>query len=209
MENFQDKGTGLENEPEQEDELLKEAPSDEVKLSVIEKYGLNEEIDEELINKLVEGELESRKKLSTAIKQKRSWREKAESHIEKNTEGKSQPPIQSQVFDEKVLDQKLNEKLEERELQSLDVSDELKQEVKTYAKASGLNIKQVLKSDYFKFLKQEEEKKQKVDEAAIGGKHRAPSRQEYSAENPPEADMSVKEGREEWDRYVQWLKSQK
>ena len=205
MEDFQNKEADIPKEnPQEEEELLKETPSDELKQSIIEKYELNEETDEKLINKLIEGELESQKKLSTAIKQKRGWREKAEARTEQKLEEKPQP-VQ---FDEKVLDQKLNEKLEERELESLDISDELKSEIKTYAKAGGLTIKKALQSEYFKFLKIEDEKKQKVEEATIGGKRRAPSRQEFKVEKFPEVDMTTEEGRKTWEDYKKFLKSQ-
>lgn len=202
MENIQEKGVDP-DEKQQEEELLKETPSDELKQSIIEKYGLDEMADEELINKLIEGETKSRKTLSTAIKQKRSWREKAEARTEQKPEEKPQPqPKEDDI--QKIIDQKF----EERELLSLDISDELKQEIKTYAKAGGLTIKQVLQSDYFKFLKIEEEKRQKVEEAAIGGKRRAPIRQEFKAGETPEVDMSTEEGRKTWAGYKQWLKSQ-
>jgi len=188
--------------PEEEQELLKEPVSDEVRLSIIEKYGLDEEANEELITKLVEENLESRKKLSTAIKQKIGWRTKA-TQTEKKPEEKPQPPVKVETDLDKVIDQKL----EERELQSLDISDELKREIKTYAKAGGLTIKQALQSDYFKYLKGQEEAKLKVEEATIGGKRRAPSRQEFDLDSPPTPDMSTKEGRGEWENWKKFLKS--
>ena len=66
MEDIQD---NAQNEQE-ELELQKIPVLDEVKASLIEKFGLDEELDSELLNKLTEHELESRKSMSTAIKQK-------------------------------------------------------------------------------------------------------------------------------------------
>jgi hypothetical protein len=66
MENIQN----TEATPQEELELQKIPVLDEVKASLIEKFGLDEELDSELLNKLTEHELESRKSMSTAIKQK-------------------------------------------------------------------------------------------------------------------------------------------
>jgi len=205
MEEFQKEGVDPE-EKQQEEELLKEIPADEIHTSIIDKYGLDEEIDKELIEKLVEDRLESGKKLSTAIKQKIGWRTKATAQTEQKKEEKPHPQFQPAVFDEKVIDQKMDEKLEERELQSLDISDELKQKVKAYAKVDGLTIKQVLQTDYFKYLKDQEDAKIKVDEAAIGGKRRAPTRKDFGSIKPTEFDLSTEEGQKEYEEYKSWRK---
>jgi len=210
MENIQEEVEEPKENPQEDEELLEETPADEVRSSIIERYGLDNEVDDELITKLVEDQVESGKKLSTAIKQRSTaikqkigWRTKATAQKEQKPEEKPQPQASDEEID-KILDQKL----EERELQSLDFSDELKDEIRTYAKAGGLTVKKVLQSDYFKFLKQQEEAKQKVEEAAIGGKHKAPSVQDFSVDNPPSPDMSTKEGQEEWENYKKFLKSQ-
>lgn len=205
MENIQDP---VEN-PQEETDLLKEPVSDEVHQSVVEKYGLNEDIDADLINRLVEDEIASRKQLSTAIKQKISWRDKAKTQIESKPVEKPQSTVIPPPDDfNEIVSKTVEEKLGERELQSLAVSDELKSEIKTYAKASGISISQAVQSDYFKYLKQNEVAKQKIDDASIGGKRRAPSKQEFDASKPPEVDMSTKEGREDWADYMKWLKTQ-
>ena len=188
---------------QEEQELLKETPADEVRNSIIEKFGLDEDVDDELITKLVEDQVESDKKLSTAIKQKIGWRTKASAQVEQNTEDKPQPQAQEKDI-EKILDQKL----EEREIRLLEVSDELKDQIKAYAKVSGLTVQQTIKSDYFTFLKEKEDAKRKVEEASIGGKHKAPSVQDFSADNPPSPDMSTEEGRKEWENYKKFLKTQ-
>lgn len=198
----------LEKEKQQETELLKETPADEVRLSIIEKYGLDEDANSELIERLVESETESGKRLSTAIKQKISWREKAQkpAPTEQKKEETPQPVPKDDV--KKLISDTLTEALEERDLSSLDFSDELKKELKNYAKVSGLTVKQAMTSDYFIYLKDKEDKAEKVANASIGGKRRSPSRQEYSAEKPPKPDMSTKEGREEWAEYRKFLKTQ-
>ena len=207
MEEIQKEVVVPEEEKQQEEELLKETPAEEVRQSIIEKHNLDVDTDSELIDNLASEATELRKQLATAIKQKRNWREKATAKIEPKEEVKPQPPVEP-VNAEKLIDEKVNEKLEERELESLDISDELRKDLKTYAKVAGLSIKQAQKSDYFAFKKQKEESAQKAEEASIGGKRGAPSRQDFDANNPPKVDMSSKEGQETWENYRNWLKSQ-
>ena len=198
----------------QEQELLKETPVDEVRKSIIDEYGLNEDIDGDLIEKLANKQLESNKKLSTAIKQKIGWRTKAEAKAEEKTQveqkKEDKPQVQLQPKEDvvEIINQKVEEKLEEKELDSLDLSDELKSEIKNYAKATGLKISKVLKTDYFNFLKEKEENAKKVEKAGIGGKRNAPSTKEFSLTKPPKPDMSTKEGIEEWEAYEKWRKTQ-
>ena len=60
-----------------EEEALNEPSKDEVRTSVIEKFGLTEDSQSDLVDKLVEETLEQKKVLGKAIKQKRDWRDKA------------------------------------------------------------------------------------------------------------------------------------
>ena len=202
MEEIQNEGADLE-EKQQEQELLKETPADEVQKSILDKFGLDEEVDNELVNKLVENELESRKKLSTAIKQKIGWRTKAEAHIGQKPEEKPQPPVVQPKEDiAKLIDQRF----EEKEFDSFDLSDEGRNAIKAYAKAANLTVKQVQQSDYFKFLKDKEESAKKVEEASIGGKRGAPARKDFDSTKPTEFDLSTEEGQKEYEDYKEWRK---
>jgi hypothetical protein len=210
MENIQKEEAELKENQQEEQELLKEPEADEIKKSIIDKYGLDEEVNSDLIEKLTQDEVSHRKSLATAIKQKIGWRTKANTpREEKKTEDKPQIPISTSVFDEKIIDQKLNEKLEERELQSLEISDELKTELKNYAKASNLTVKQAQNSDYFKYLKEKEEAKRKSEEASIGGKRRAITQNSFSSVKPKDFDLSTEEGRKEYEEYKEWRKNNK
>ena len=61
-----------------ETEATQDVKEDEVRSQVISDYGFDETVDGERIDKLVAKEVESRKKLSQAIGQKRKYREEAE-----------------------------------------------------------------------------------------------------------------------------------
>jgi hypothetical protein len=204
MENIQDKGADLE-EKQQEEELLKETPEDEVRQATIEKFGLNEEVDGELITKLVEDGLESRKKLSTAIKQKRSWRTKAqEAGIKPKSEEipqpKGQEPISTNV--ESIIDKALDK----RELDSLELSDELKKQVETYAKVQGVSVKKALSSDYVSFLREKEEKKERVENASLGTGRKGTAKKDYSDMKPEDFDLKTPEGKAEFAKYEDYLR---
>ena len=60
-----------------EEQILQGASEAEIRAQVIDKHGLDELEHPELIDSLVADKLEEQKRLSTAIKQKRKWREKA------------------------------------------------------------------------------------------------------------------------------------
>jgi len=124
------------------------------------------------------------------------------------------PPVSSdnpsQVpnnFDE-MLEKKLNEKLEEKELNTLEYSDELKTNVKNYAKANGMSISQAIKSPYMDFLKSEEEKKAKIENATIGNKHRSTNSQDVSKMKLEDIDPTTPEGLKLWEEYKNKTKNQ-
>ena len=64
------------------------------------------------------------------------------------------------------LDKIIDEKFEERDLASMDFSDELKSEVKAYAKAKGISYREAAKSPYFDFIKGKEDERIQADEAS-------------------------------------------
>jgi hypothetical protein len=86
-------------------------------------------------------------------------------------------------------------------LDALEISDNLKNELKIYAKAAGLTIKQAQKSDYFKFLSENEEKQKKVEEASIGGSRKSPAKNDFSSMNPSDFDLSTEEGQKGYEEY--------
>ena len=64
------------------------------------------------------------------------------------------------------LDKIIDEKFEERDLASMDFSDELKSEVRAYAKAKKISYREASKSDYFNFVKGKEDERLKAEEAS-------------------------------------------
>ena len=103
---------------------------------------------------------------------------------------------------DKVIEQKLNE----RDLASMDLSDELKAEVKAYAKAKDISYRETLKTPYFNFIKEQEDKKNESEEASISSTSKVrKTNRDFSKLGESEVkDLSD----EEFDQYKSWLKSQ-
>jgi hypothetical protein len=188
-----------------EQEALAETKEDEIKAKVIEKYGLDELEHESLIENLVTGEIENRKKLSQAIAQKRKYREQAQV---------SKPASDGKTLDADELLKKATEvveqKFEQRDLNDLGLPDSLKAEVQKIAKAQGVSVRQAAADPYIVFKKQEYEKEQKTNEAAISRTNKSAATVGFSIDSPPDVDMSTEEGQKKWDEYVKFLqKNQK
>src|SRR3990167_5456057 len=99
-------------------------------------------------------------------------------------------------------------KLLKTELENLDLSDELKKEVATYAKVQGISVKKALSSDYISFLKEKEEKKEKNNNASLGSNRKGTTKKDYSEKKASEFDLRTPEGRAEHAKYQEYLKEQ-
>lgn len=199
MENIQNQGE------DPKEEKLVELVEDEVRNKIVEDYGLDEIEQSDLIDKLVQDKLDNHKKLSTAIRQKIEWRDKA-----KEGEGKpkDEPKPKTEPFQVSDIDKILNEKLEARDLESLDLSDELKREIQTYAKLNNVSVKKALESDYIQFQKGKAEKETKVDDASLSGTRKSSTtKKDYSQIDPSRIDLRTPEGKAEMAEYEKWLRS--
>lgn len=132
---------------------------------------------------------------------------KAEEQVAKLKAGNNQPrkPIVSKETD---IDKLLDAKLEKREIESLDLSDSLKNEVSNYAKLRGISIKKALDSDYISFMKEKEDQKQKVDNASLGSKRRVSVQKDYSNINLSDIDLKSPEGKADFAKYEEHLRKQ-
>lgn len=188
-----------------EKEQLKETPEAEVRESLIEKYGLDELEQSDLIESLVKDKLEDRKKLSTVIGQKITWREKAQSSEQKP---EVKPQAQPNSFSREDILKEVEEKMEMKELESLELSDELKTEVKSYAKVNSVSYREALKSPYMQFRKKEADDQIKAEDASISSKHKTMAKRDFSEMSPADFDLTTEEGRNGWEEYKKTLKSQ-
>lgn len=182
--------TGVQDPAELEklENEFKEKTQDEIRQSVVDEYGFDEYEDGEKIDKLVNKELEHQKSLSVAIKQKRKWREEAET-LKKTTP----PPVNApQVMPD--VEKLLDEKFEQRELGALQVSDEVRKEIEIYRKLNGVSVREAQNSDYIKFKIQQEEQRARTESASIGGNRTGQVRRDFdSVKEEDLADMTDEE----------------
>jgi hypothetical protein len=179
-----------------EESALKESKVEEIRTSVIEKYGLDEVDDSELIDKLSNDFVAQQKAFGKVVSQKRSWRDKATGAkplVEQKGESKS---------DAEAIRQEVEEKFLKRDLDDIEVSEELKEEIKKLAKMKDLTIRQAFKDPYIVFLKGQEDQQKKLDKSVISGKKNGiPTVIDTSKGlDPSDFDMSTKEGRDAWDK---------
>jgi len=174
-----------------EQEASKEVREEEIRANVITEYGFDEVDDIERIDKLVSEKIESYKKLSEAIGQKIKYRTEAA-----DLRGKVSNP--TNIDD---LDKKLDEKLEKRDIDALEYSDDLKKEIARIAKITGVSVKQALRDPYLVNKIEEAVKAQSAEEAAISRTNRSRGKIDFSIDNPPEVDFNTEEGRKEYDEW--------
>lgn len=119
---------------------------------------------------------------------------------------KDQPKAEEKKPDAQVDESKINAILDKRDLESLDLSDELKREVQNYAKLNNVSVKKALSSDYIQFQKEKHEKKERAEEASLGSKGKAPLKKDYSTAKPEDFDLRTDEGRKEFAKYEEHLR---
>jgi hypothetical protein len=164
------KNQNLEVSPEEatlEEEAQQEVKDEELREDLAEKFGLDPDEQGELLDKIVEREKANREKLSGAIKQKISWREKYQTFEKpkEKPEGGEKPNKQEIPDIDKLVDQKLTERLEARELETLDLSDDLKAEVKDLARLKGISVREAAQLPYIQSRREEIEREQRIQAA--------------------------------------------
>lgn len=193
----------MENEvkPEElaaEQAALEVKKEDEIRAGIITEFGFDEVDDQERIDKLVAKEVEHSKKLSSAIGQKIKHRTEADELRKKVVT----PPAEkkdSVVLDPEIIDKRLEEKLEKRDLEALDYPDELKKEIQRIAQIMQVPVKQALRDPYIVAKVKDYEKTVEAEDASISRTNRAPGGKGATFDNPPDVDMSTPEGRKTWD----------
>lgn len=193
----------MDNKQELADEQLaiQDKKEEEVRESIIAEFGFDEVDDIERIDKLVEKEMEHHKKLSSAIGQKIKHRAEAE---ELRTKLNDKPPVEKKdpvSLDPEIISKTVEERLEKRDLDSLDYPDELKKEIKRIADITQVSIKQAVRDPYIVAKIKDHEKATEAEEASISRTNRTGNGKVASFDNPPDVDMNTAEGRKAWDEW--------
>lgn len=180
-----------------EKEMVAEIPEETLREKLAEQLGLDPDEQSEILDRAVKIKQEDNKRLSKAIEQKIKYRDMSKSakkEEEKPQGSKNETPDVDALFE-----QKFNERMEQRDLESLDLPDELKEEVKRVAKYEGISVREAAKNPYILHKKNEFEKAERI-------KNATPTRKGGSRYvidpskplDPSEFDLSTKEGREAW-----------
>lgn len=191
--------TTLESQEElnAEKEIVVEPSEDDLREKIAEEEGLDLESDADLLDRIVKREKAHRQKLSKAIEQKRKYREQLFST--KKPEVKPQSSTKETPDVEALVEQKFNERMEKRDLESLDLPENLQEEVKRIAKIEGISVREAAKHPYFVFKKAEYEKEERIKNATPSRKGGSKYLVDPSVPlNPADFDFSKPEDVERW-----------
>lgn len=203
-----------EEEKNLEAEAQAEVEEDELRETLSKEFDLDPDLDEEFIEKLVQREKAHRERLSGAIKQKINWREKAQKTSKEptGTPGQGNSPKAGDTDIEALVERKLEARLQERELQSLNLTDELKTEVKELASLKGISIGEAVNLPYIqariKEVEQEERVKSATPRRSRKGSY-APSYDPSKPLNPADFDLDSEEGIKAWQEAKRQRASQR
>lgn len=186
-------------ELQEEEVALKESKVEEIRASVIAKYELDETEDSELIDKLSKDILAQQKSFGKVVSQKRNWREKV-LNPKKEEDKKDNKNLTAEEI-KKQAEDAVEERFMQRDLDDVDASEELKEEVKKLAKMKSLSIRQAFKDPYIIFLSEKEAQAKKLDKSSISiKKNGKPTIIDSDTKlDPQEFDLSTAEGRKAWD----------
>jgi hypothetical protein len=137
-----------------EKEFTREVTDEELREKVVADFGLNPEENKDLIDKLVADKKANHEKLSSAIKQKINWRNKVTTEKKPDNNGGS--------LKEEDISKLVDQRMAERELESMSLSDDLKSEIKRVAKLENISIRDASKLPYMQFKIQEAEKEERI-----------------------------------------------
>jgi len=195
----EEKNTQIESaeELEAEKEHLGEVKEDDIRNQVISEYGFDEDNDKERIDKLVQKEMGYKKSLSTAIGQKRKYRDEF-------TKLKSSSQIDNGAknFKPEDLDKHVSEALEKRDLEALEYPDDIKNSISKVAKIEGVSIRKAMSDPYVAAKIEAYNKIKDAEEAALnrtnkGGRGKSSS----DPMTPPDVDLGTKEGQDAYDKW--------
>ena len=196
-----------EDEKKLEEEALAKIDQEALRTEIISDFGFDEVDDAERIEKALAREVKSRTVAAKAIGAKIKVREDFEA-FKKTVPPPQDNKVTPDVDIDKKLDEKVNERLEKRDLESMDYPDELKDEIQRVAKITGVSVKQAAKDPYIVNKINDYEKEDKINQATISRNNKTGSKKTYSIDSPPKVDMNTAEGQKEWNDWKAKMKEE-
>ena len=171
-----------------EEEALKEVSEDEVRQQIMSEFGLDELEHADIIDKAVERELSHLKTKASLTRQKANWRSKA---LDKD----KKPPETTKSINPDEIESKARqaarEELENEFLDSMDVPDDLKTEIKKLAKLEGIPVRKAATDPYILHKREKYEQEKKVQEAAISRNNKTAAQTSFDPDKPPKLDPNI------------------
>lgn len=184
-----------------------EVKEEEVRAKVIADYGFDEVDDQERIDKIVAKEIEHGKKLTSAIGQKIKYRTELEI-AKKATPPAPTNPSKPGDFTPELLDKRVDEKLEKRDLDSMEYPEEIKKEIQRIAQIQGVSIKQAARDPYIVSKIDAHAQTVKTEQNAISRNHKTVDPKTFTFDNIPDVDMTTKEGQAVYQAWKDEMKRQ-
>lgn len=184
------------------------AKEEEIRAAVITEFGFDEVDDADKIDKAVKKEVAHRTKLSEAIGQKIKYRTLAQGKKEEPKPEVKPSQVTAEEIDERVS-KGVNSVLEQRDLNEMSHSEEIKAEIKRVAEIRKITVKQAEKDPYIVSRIEEDKKAQKAEDASLSNKaNKGTSKKNWSVDVPPDVDMTTEEGRKTYDEWKVWAVGQ-
>lgn len=174
--------------------------ADELRGKLAEDFGLDPEENAEILDKLVERETENRERLSKTIKQKISWRERAQGSKKPPEKGDGKKPAEKQDVDQ-LVDQRVKDALEMRDLKDLNLSEEIESKVLKLAQLEGLSVREAAKDSYIQSLIEKEKQAERINKATpkrTGKGSYKTSIDPSQPLDPDDFDLNTQEGQQAW-----------
>ena len=195
MDNENDKNLEVSAEELKADEEIQKGVTDEeLGNKVVADYGLDPEADKELIEKIVADKKSAHDKLFAVVGQKIKLREQVKTAKPPVT--KEEGSLKSEDVD-KIIDQRMAE----RELNALDLPDDIKSEIKDLAKLKNISVGEASKLPYIQSKISEVKKEQRVINGTpirinVGSK--VLTLDPTKPLNPADFDLATDEGQKAW-----------
>lgn len=150
-----------------QDNLDQDVSGDQLKEKLAADLGLDpdDEAQAGILEKALEREVRQRAITAKAIQQKKKYRDELQSFKTGKPDGNAKPDVDL----DKTVEAKVLETLERRDLQALNLSEELQEEVRTLAKLKNISVMEAAKLPYILSRKQEIEREARLVDASPTG----------------------------------------
>ena len=205
MDTENNSGVPTPEELQVEQESLAELKDSDLRTSVIDSLGLEDNEDNvDIIDKALEREKDYRKKLSSAIGAKIKYREQLGQFSQiPPTTNKSKTEFDADAI-RKQTEDTVRAQFDEEYLEDSEFSDTLKAEMRKVAKLNGTTVRASTKDSYIQHLMEKETQEKRIKEAANNGNGERKGTNGSGSGVPDRFTsvyMATEEGRKDYDAW--------